>query len=92
MRPTTRLLLGVAMLLPLAATADRDSRPAQGYATNYWLELQRGGSQAAASPVGNSADVSENVYQLYLDSFKHPIPETFKRDEGQEFISGSSGQ
>ena len=37
---------------------------------------------------GDSAEVSENIYQRYVKSFTHPIPDTFKRDQDTQFMSG----
>lgn len=55
--------------------------------TRAWLNLQAGGTaaQGAARPL--PGEVADAVYQRYLQSFTHPIPEQFKRQstssEGQ---------
>ncbi len=63
-----------------------------GEATSHLLALQRSG--AAASPTARpiAGDVASLSYQRYLDSFTHPIPETFNTTVKSSSGSGSSGQ
>jgi hypothetical protein len=76
------------LTMPVAAVADEC--PATGTQTKRWLELQRSGAQASIHPEGIDADVNENIYQRYVNSFTYEIPETFDREQGTEFVSGSS--
>lgn len=82
-----KMVAGLVMSLPMIAGA-QSVRPATGEMTSQWLELQRSGEQASVHPDGDSAEVSENIYQRYVKSFTHPIPETFKRDQDTQFVSG----
>jgi len=82
------ILVGATLSIPVAAVADEC--PAAGTQTKRWLELQRSGAQASIHPEGIDADVNENIYQRYVNSFTHEIPETFERERNTEFVSGSS--
>ena len=77
------------LIAPLSVSAER-IRPAAGELTSQWLELQSSGAQASVHPEGISEDVSENIYQRYLKSFTYPIPESFKRDQNLNFVTGNS--
>lgn len=50
-----------------------------------WLQIQREGSQASANPQRLSAQEQELASQRWLDSFTHPIPNFFERDEAGGF-------
>ncbi len=50
-----------------------------------WLQIQREGSQASATPQRLSPREQELANQRWLDSFTHPIPDFFERDEPGEF-------
>lgn len=50
-----------------------------------WLQVQREGSQASATPQRLSAQERELANQRWLDSFTHPIPEFYERDAGGGF-------
>lgn len=58
-------------------------------ATRLWLARQREGQQASARAQPLSGAVQEQVYERYLKSFSHPIPEDFKRQPIR--AGGSSG-
>ena len=83
------IVTALTLVLPLCASAE-GVRPGAGELTFQWLELQRSGSQASVHPEGISADVSESIYQRYLKSFTHPIPDSFKRDQELNFVTGNS--
>lgn len=81
----------IAGLSQQALADPSDCCPASGELTKKWLELQRSGEQAAVHPDGISSDVVENIYQRYVNSFTHEIPETYSREgEGLEFGSGGN--
>jgi hypothetical protein len=68
-----------------ADTAAASQVQAPGEATRGWLEMQRSGAQAAVSPRQPGA-VATRVYQRYLETFDHPVPESYF--EGQkDFVS-----
>lgn len=87
-------LVGVAVMavssVAVQAASDCSNCPASGALTRQWVELQRSGAQASVHADGTSSDVVEHIYQRYVDSFTHKIPDTYSRDgEGLDF--GSSG-
>ncbi|TAJ50619.1 MAG: DUF3613 domain-containing protein [Nevskiaceae bacterium] len=61
--------------------------PVLGAESRAWTDLQASGSAAAGGARPLPGEVADAVYQRYLNSFKHPIPEQFTRDSG-----GSGGQ
>lgn len=74
----------------LAEVARESPLPKLGADTRTWLNLQKSASAQVPDLRPVPGEVAEQVYQRYVDSFKHPIPETFKRDS---FIqSGGGGQ
>lgn len=81
------LVLGGAGLMPASHAADADQEV--GASTREVLELQRSGK--AAGPAQRLSGAAEaRVYQRYLDSFTHPIPEFYT--ERESFIAeGDSG-
>lgn len=81
----TMLVLGSAALAPAIHAADQDT----GASTREMLELQRSGK--AAGPAQRLSGAAEaRVYQRYLDSFTHPIPEFYS--ERESFVAeGDSG-
>lgn len=79
------LVLSGAAAASVAYGADEDV----GASTREWLEMQRSGK--AAGPAQRLSGAAEaRVYQRYLDSFTHPIPEFYS--ERESFIAeGDSG-
>lgn len=79
-----------ALLLPVAAAAHEpvvaQGAPPLGAETRGWVELQQSNHAAMAAPRPMPGEVADRVYARYLDSFSHPIPETFERES---FKSGS---
>ncbi|ULQ45356.1 DUF3613 domain-containing protein [Flagellatimonas centrodinii] len=87
---TTRYLLLVSLMVGLPAGAASPPRPtADGEATRAWLAQQKGDVATVPTPQAMPGDVADRVYQRYLDSFSHPIPEAFSRDK---FNSGSQSR
>lgn len=95
----TILLVGLA-LAPFGAFAQQQGQqsdgqwqgntpPPVGYRTEQWLKLQRSGREAAP-PVPMAGEVAQRVYQRYLKSFTHPIPEHFQNRDSFS-TSGSNG-
>ena len=76
----------IALAAPLAqaedaATAQQEAPPAQvGDETRAWLQLQASGAASVTTPATTSGEVADRVYQRYLKSFEHPIPEQFQRE------------
>lgn len=72
---------GAAETFPLVEAGDPGQRAvapelAFAHRTRSWLDIQRAGVQAAPLPQ-MSGPVAGRVYQRYLESFEHPIPEYF---------------
>lgn len=78
----------ILMGLPIIAASEPAAGTEAGKQTRAALELQRSGQAASGTERPMSGAVAERTYQRYVDSFAHPIPESFK-DEEQEFVKGS---
>lgn len=82
------------LLVPLLASAQEPAASgpaATGAQTAQWLELQKSGTQAEGEARPMTGDVADAVYQRYLESFKHPIPESLSSsDDGSASSSGST--
>lgn len=72
------LLAASGMAGPASAQSQDDARV--GEQTRAWLDLQASGTQASTAERPMTGELAERVYQRYLDSFTHPIPEQFKRE------------
>lgn len=71
------------LLIPLAAQAiEPGPASEQQQGTEAWLLLQSRGQ--AVSPIPQSASPSEREQSLqrWLDSFKQPIPASYKQESG----------
>ncbi|MDR5867050.1 DUF3613 domain-containing protein [Halomonas koreensis] len=62
---------------PRARDADEARRPAFGERTGRLLELQRSGRLAAPPAQRLSGEVQTRIYRRYVESFSHPIPDTY---------------
>lgn len=69
------------------AKAAAKGEPVLGADSHAWIDLQASGSAAAGAARPLPGEVADAVYQRYLNSFKHPIPEQFTRES-----TGSQGQ
>jgi hypothetical protein len=66
-----------------------DARASEvGHATAAWLDLQASNREAAPEAAPMSGAAATLAYQRYLDSFRHPVPDTF---ESKLSGSGSGG-
>ena len=76
-------LIAAAMLFGSAAWA-QEAAPATGAElgsdTRQWLDLQKTPEAQAQASRPVPGEVAEQVYQRYVNSFKYPIPEQFKRE------------
>lgn len=91
-----RVLMGalcsLSLALSAAAPAAERPLPKPGTETRAWIELQK--KQPATTTPDAPAmpgEVADKVYQRYVDSFAHPLPETFTR-ESFSTGSGSGGK
>lgn len=60
--------------------AQAQDKPRIGDQTRAWMDLQATGTQASEAERPMTGELAERVYQRYLDSFTHPIPDQFKRE------------
>ncbi|MBI2383566.1 MAG: DUF3613 domain-containing protein [Gammaproteobacteria bacterium] len=67
----------VASLFSCAAQA---AEPAPlGRQTAKWLDLQRSNHAALGAARPLPGDAADRIYQRYLKSFSHPVPESYNR-------------
>lgn len=52
-----------------------------GAATRAWMERQRSGVEQSLDPHGLTAPAEHRARTRYLESFTHPIPPLFEREE-----------
>lgn len=85
-----KLLMILLLAAPLAAFADDAAKPQLGDEVRAWTDLQKSGTASVTDARPMPGEVADKVYDRYLQSFGHPIPEAFER---QSFASGggSSG-
>jgi hypothetical protein len=75
------------LLAPAAQAEETAVEPRTGDETRAWVELQKSGSASVAASRPMTGEVADKVYKRYVDSFAHPIPDTFKRED---FVSGGN--
>lgn len=61
--------------------------PKQGEQTRQWLELQKNGHAASPHQQTLPGPAAAQIYERYLNSFSHPIPEYFSEVEANPFNS-----
>lgn len=84
-----KLLLMIALVLPLTAMAeDKDTEYRLGDETRAWTDLQKSGAASNPKPQPMPGEIADKVYDRYLKTFDHAIPETFSRDS---FVGGGGG-
>jgi hypothetical protein len=94
--PLRAALMLLSLSLPLCvfaqATPPAEETEEAGTQTRSWVELQvsNNASLGAARPM--PGEVADQVYQRYLKSFTHPIPEYFERDKFVQSGSGGGSQ
>lgn len=64
---------------------------AEAGSTREWLDLQAAGTAASREARPMPGEVADAVYERYLNSFKHPIPEQFRRQSGGGDSGGGQG-
>lgn len=95
------LMIAASCLLPFAALAQDTAASAapaaapapaagQGFGsqTRYWLATQSSNAQSVTETRPMSGEAASLVYQRYLNSFSHPIPERYEADS---FSVGGGG-
>ena len=73
------------------AAADAAAAVAAPGSAREWLSLQAGGTAASSEPRPMPGEVADAVYERYLNSFKHPIPEQFRRQSSGSDSGGQGG-
>ncbi|WP_370299586.1 DUF3613 domain-containing protein [Abyssibacter sp.] len=86
---TVPMVMTVGGLLLASAALAAPPSPGDGEATRAWLELQASGRAASKAERPMDGDAADRVYQRYLDSFSHPIPVQFPREQFAPEGSGS---
>ena len=56
-----------------------------------WLSLQAAGTAASSEPRPMPGEVADAVYERYVNSFKHPIPDQFRRQSTGGDTGGQGG-
>jgi len=75
------------------AQAPRYRTSEVGHATAAWLALQASNREAAPDDAPMTGAAATRVYQRYLDSFRHPIPDSFgSRLSGSGAAGGGGSQ
>lgn len=69
----------VVTLAPASAAAT-PSKTGFGASSRSWVDLQASGSAASVTARPLPGDAASNAYERYANSFKQPIPESFKRE------------
>ena len=88
-------ILGAVVMVLACWSAQAEDQAAAGPApetgdnTRAWLDLQKSNNAAWGTPRPMSGDVAAKVYERYLNSFGHAIPDQYER-EG--FVQGGSSQ
>lgn len=76
------------ILLPILVLAEpAKNNSASGEQTRQWLELQKNGHLASPNQQTLPGPAAARVYERYLNSFTHPIPEYFSEVEANPFNS-----
>lgn len=84
------LALGLTLgTVALATAQEPTSEPKSGSAAEAWLELQKSGTAASATPRPMPGEIADRSYERYANSFSTPIPNELGR-EG--FLSGGGGE
>ena len=100
-QPDTSAASTPASAPPAAATAAPAAEPAavsapvagQGFGsqTRFWLATQTSGVSSVTDERPMPGEVATLVYQRYLNSFTHPIPERYESDSFKTTGGGASG-
>lgn len=84
-----KLLLMIALIMPLSAMAeDKNTEYKLGDEVRAWTQLQQSGAASNPQPQPMPGEIADKVYDRYLKTFDHPIPESFGRDS---FVGGGGG-
>lgn len=76
-------------VVTITPTSTASTATGFGASARGWVDLQASGSAASVTPRPLPGDAATNAYDRYANSFKHPIPESFKRES---FSAESSGK
>lgn len=75
------------LMLLAGLLAGCSSVPVNGRDTRDWLSLQKNGAAASTETPQMVGEAADKAYKRYVDSFGHPLPETYSR----ESFAGSQG-
>lgn len=82
--PIGLLLLALSSFTAVMADPSQP-QPKQGEQTRQWLEMQKNGQAASSQNQTLPGPAAAQIYQRYLNSFSHPIPEYFSEIEANPF-------
>lgn len=87
------MILILILAVPVGAYAADQGHAQLGNEVRAWTDLQKSGSASVPEARPMPGEVADKVYDRYLQSFGHPIPESFERESfvGSGGGSGSSG-
>ncbi len=72
------VVMAALLLAPVANASEAVSKEeARNASVSTWLDFQRSGKQASATPQTLTPVIQERVVKRYLDSFNAPIPVFF---------------
>jgi len=76
-----------------AATPAAGPAPGQGFGsqTRFWLATQTSGVSAVTDERPMPGEVATLVYERYLNSFTHPIPERYEANSFKVTGGGATG-
>jgi hypothetical protein len=97
-------MMMMALSLPLTALAQTSTQtdsnasasapaPTEGFGsqTRLWLSTQVSGTNSVTEQRPMPGEVATQVYQRYLNSFTHPIPEHYASESFSAASGGTSG-
>lgn len=77
-------VLAMTAAISASATAgdsdEQKQRDGESGSLKEWLDLQRSGDAAGSRPTLGGQEM-QRIYERYLDSFTHPIPERFRSED-----------
>jgi hypothetical protein len=89
-----KLLIVLALAVPALQAQAQEPEPAaaeaaaataapavHGDESRAWLDLQASGNAASPTPASMPGEVADRVYQRYMKSFEHAIPEHLDREK-----------
>ncbi len=78
-----------AVMSPAVRSAPVNAPPdASGVTLDSWVDMQVAGTQSVSESPALPGPIASKIYDRYANSFAHPIPDRFEREN---FGTGSGG-